>query len=318
VSAAPPVVIVGGPTASGKSALAIALAERLDGTVVNADSMQVYRDLAILTARPTAADTARVPHRLFGFLDAADFCSAARWRDLASAEIAAIHETGRRAIVVGGTGLYLRALMQGMAAVPPIPAAVRTAARARHAELGAAAFHAALAGRDPVMAARLAPGDSQRVVRAWEVVEATGRSLADWQADATDAAPFAYDVLLLLPPRSALYAACDARFDAMLATGALDEVRALEARVADGAVANDAPLLKALGIPELRALLRGDLDRAGAVAAAQQATRRFAKRQTTWFRHQLPAAATPPVRRVMRIDEKFSDKILDEIFSKIT
>ena len=236
----PPVFVVGGPTASGKSAFAMALAERFDGVVINADSMQVYRDLAILTARPSAGDEARVPHRLFGLLDAADICSVARWRDLALAEIDAAHADGRRAIVVGGSGLYLRALMSGIAPVPPIPQAVRDAARARHVELGAMAFHAALAGRDPVMAARLAPGDRQRTIRAWEVIEATGRSLADWQAETAAAVPFVFDVVLLLPPRAALYAACDSRFAAMLDVGALDEVRALDARVANGEVAGAA------------------------------------------------------------------------------
>ena len=314
----PPVFVVGGPTASGKSAFAMALAERFDGVVINADSMQVYRDLAILTARPSAGDEARVPHRLFGLLDAADTCSVARWRDLALAEIDAAHADGRRAIVVGGSGLYLRALMSGIAPVPPIPQAVRDAARARHGELGAAAFHAALAGRDPVMAARLAPGDRQRTIRAWEVIEATGRSLADWQAETAAAVPFVFDVVLLLPPRAALYAACDSRFAAMLDAGALDEVRALDARVANGEVAGAAPLLKALGVPELRGLLHGACDRAGAVAAAQQATRRFAKRQTTWFRHQVPAEAVVPVRRLLRYEAKYSDDKFDEIFSKMS
>jgi tRNA dimethylallyltransferase len=313
------VIVVGGPTASGKSALAIDLAERLDGVVVNADSMQVYRDLRILTARPSAEDEARVPHRLFGTLDAADICSAARWRDMAEAAIAEIHATGKRAIVVGGTGLYLRALMQGLADIPAIPDAVRAAARARHAGIGGAAFHAELAERDPAMAARLAPGDSQRLIRAREVLDATGRSLADWQAGAA-AAPVAhrFDVVLLLPPRDALYAACDARLEAMIDAGALDEVAVLAARADAGAVPDDAPLLKALGMPELRAYLAGDLGRAAALAAAQQATRRFAKRQMTWFRHQLPEAATPPIERLVRIDEKYSFEIGVKIFSKIT
>jgi tRNA dimethylallyltransferase len=313
-----PVIVVGGPTASGKSALAMDLAERLDGVVVNADSMQVYRDLHLLTARPSPEDEARVPHRLFGVLDGAEVCSAARWRALALDEIAAAHAAGRRAIVVGGTGLYLRALMSGIAAVPPIPEAVRAAARKRHAATGGAAFHAALAARDPAMAVRLAPGDSQRLVRAWEVLEATGRSLADWQADAVADTPFAFDVVLLLPPRDVLYASCDRRFVAMVEGGAVEEVRALTDRVAAGEVATVAPLLKALGVPELRAYLRGEIGRDAMIAAAQQATRRFAKRQTTWFRHQVPADATPPLRRVLRTDEKYSVALTEEIFLKIS
>ena len=315
----PPVIVVGGATASGKSALAMALAERLDGTIVNADSMQVYADLRILTARPSPADEARVPHRLFGLLDAGDICSAARWRDLAIAEIDAIHAAGRRAIVTGGTGLYLRALMSGIAAIPPIPDAVRRQARAQHAEQGAAAFHAALAARDPAMAARLAPGDGQRVIRAWEVLEATGRSLADWQA-ASDhqPAPWRFDVVLLLPPREALYAACDARLETMLGAGALDEVAALDARIASGSLADDVPLVRALGVPELRAHLRGDLDRDAMTRAVQQATRRFAKRQMTWFRHQIPAEAAAPLRHIERYEEKYSIGLVDKIFPKIS
>jgi tRNA dimethylallyltransferase len=313
------VIVIGGPTASGKSGLAVDLAERLDGVVINADSMQVYRDLRVLTARPDAVDEARAPHRLFGILDAGDVCSAARWRNLAIAEIAAAHAAGRRAIVVGGSGLYLNALMFGLAAVPPVPGAIRAAARARLAAQGSAALHAALAARDPAMAARLTPGDGQRIVRAWEVLEATGRSLADWQvAGVGGAAAFVYDVVLLLPPRSDLHGSCDARFVAMVAGGALDEVRKLEGRLARNELTGDVPLLKALGVPELRALLRGETTRDAAIAAAQQATRRFAKRQTTWFRHQVPAQAAPPLNRVVRTAEKYSVDLSDRIFSEIS
>ena len=315
----PPVIIIGGPTASGKSELAIALAEQLDGVVINADSMQVYRDLRILTARPGVTDEARVPHKLFGFLDAGDICSAARWRDFAVASIDDAHAAGRRAIVVGGTGLYLRALMSGLADVPPIPDTVRRKARARHAELGGAAFHVDLAERDATMAARLVPGDSQRTIRAWEVVVATGRSLADWQAAGESGnARFVFNVALLLPPRETLYASCDRRLGDMVAEGAVDEVRALYAGVDAGRLVAELPLFKALGVPEMHKYLRGETSLDAAIAAAQQATRRFAKRQMTWFRHQIPQRSRPPLRHIFRYEEKYSVSILDRIFSNMS
>lgn len=285
-----PVVVLGGPTASGKSALGVAVAEEFGGTIINADSIQVYRELEILSARPGPAELARVPHRLYGVLGAADRCSAARWRGLALAEIEAAHGAGRLPILVGGTGLYLRALLDGLSPVPDVAPEIRAAALTRMAALGAPAFHAELARRDPAMAARLAPGDRQRLVRAWEVIEATGRSLADWQAEpappeagAPSLAPLC---LVLEPPRPVLYAACDARFGAMLEAGALDEAAGLARLGLDPAL----PAMKAVGLPELFAHLRGELDLEAAVAAAQQATRRYAKRQSTWFRHQMPAA----------------------------
>ncbi len=285
-----PVVLIGGPTASGKSALALAVAEEFDGTVINADSMQVYRELAILTARPGPGELARAPHRLYGTIAAAERCSAARWRDLATAEISTSHGENRLPVVVGGSGLYLRALVDGLSPVPEVPAQTRRAAQDRLAELGAPGLHAALAERDPVMAARLQPRDRQRLVRAWEVLEATGRSLADWQAEPpparSDRPALRALCLVLEPPRPALYAACDARFLAMLEAGGLAEAAALGRLGLDPAL----PAMKALGLPELLAHLRGECGLAQATAAAQQATRRYAKRQGTWFRHQMAAA----------------------------
>lgn len=283
-----PVVVVAGPTASGKSALALALAEAHGGVVINADSMQVYRDLRILTARPDEAACARAPHRLYGVLDAAEACSAARWRDMALAEIAAARAAGRLPIVVGGTGLYLEALLEGIAPVPDIPAPVREAARALRAALGGAGFHALLAARDPEMTARLAPGDSQRLVRAFEVIEATGVSLAEWQRRPSAEPGLAGPVLriLLMPPRPALYAACDARVPGMIAAGALAEVAALRRRGLDPAL----PAMKALGVRPLLRHLAGEIDREIAIAATQQETRRYAKRQSTWFRHRFADA----------------------------
>ncbi len=282
------VVVIAGPTASGKSQLALALAEAYGGTVINADSMQVYRDLRILTARPDESACARAPHRLYGVLDAAEACSAARWRAMALAEIAAARASGRLPIVVGGTGLYIEALLEGIAPVPDIPAPVREAARALHAALGGAGFHALLAARDPEMAARLAPGDSQRLIRAFEVIEATGVSLAEWRRRHPAGAGLAGPALRLLlsPPRSALYAACDARVPAMIAAGALDEVAALKQRGLDPAL----PAMKALGVRPLLRHLAGEIDRETAVAAVQQETRRYAKRQSTWFRHRFAGA----------------------------
>jgi len=277
--------VIGGPTASGKSGLALEIATRLNGVVINADSMQVYRDLEILTARPGAGALAAAPHRLYGVLPAAEACSAARWRALALAEIAAAHDAGRAPVVVGGTGLYLRALLEGLSGIPDIPDPIRTAARARLAAVGAAGLHADLAARDPETASRLRPGDSQRLVRAWEVLEATGRPLAAWHRDGTDGPPpgLGFAVIVLDPPRPALYAACDGRFRSMVDAGALDEVKALDALGLDP----DLPAMKALGVPELRRHLAGAASLDESVALARQSTRRYAKRQVTWFRHQL-------------------------------
>ncbi|WP_414639860.1 tRNA (adenosine(37)-N6)-dimethylallyltransferase MiaA [Arenibaculum sp.] len=279
-----PVVVIGGPTASGKSSLALDLAERFGGTVVNADSMQVYRELRVLTARPGAADLARAPHRLYGVLSAAERCSAARWRSLALDAIREARELGRLPVVVGGTGLYLRGLMEGLVELPPIPDAVRTAAREAREALGAAGFHADLATRDPAAAARLDPADRTRTLRAWEVVVATGRPLTDWQARGPGAPPadLRFLPVLVLPPREVLYARCDRRFAGMLDEGALAEVRMLDLLGLDP----ELPAMKALGVPELRAHLRGELGLAAAVEAAKRQTRRYAKRQVTWFRHQ--------------------------------
>ncbi|MEM7226178.1 MAG: tRNA (adenosine(37)-N6)-dimethylallyltransferase MiaA [Pseudomonadota bacterium] len=277
-----PLVVVTGPTASGKSGLALALARRFDGTVINSDALQVYRELEILTARPNPEALSAAPHRLYGVLPGAQACSAALWRDLALAEIAAAQQAGRLPIVTGGTGLYIRALLRGLASLPEIPDQVRQAARARFEERGLEAFRAELAARDPA-AGRLA--DRQRLIRAWEVLEATGRPLSAWQAEPAPApAAFRALGLVLLPPRAALTAACDGRFEAMIGAGALDEVRALSAL----GLAPDRPILKALGVPELCRHLAGEIGLAEAVAAAQSATRRYAKRQATWLRGQTP------------------------------
>ncbi len=311
-NARPPVVIVTGPTAGGKSVLALDLAEALDGVVINADSMQVYRELEVLTARPGAETLARAPHRLYGILSGHERCSAGRWRNLALAEIAAAQAAGKTPLVVGGTGLYLRALIEGLAEVPEVPAAVRAAAEARHRELGGPGFHAELAVRDPGMAERLKPGDSQRLIRAWEVLEATGRSLAEWQADgalAGDAAGYRFLRLVRLPPRAALYAACDARFLAMIERGALEEVRRLRALGLDPRL----PVMRALGVRELGRHLDGALSLDAAVAQAQQATRNYAKRQMTWLRTQAP----PKSVRTLIVNGQYSKSLDPKIFANI-
>jgi tRNA dimethylallyltransferase len=278
------VILIAGPTASGKSAVALDLAERLGGVIVNADSMQVYRELRIVTARPSAADETRAPHRLYGILPADDPCSVGRWLQWAHKEIEAALETGRVPIVVGGTGMYLSALTEGLAEIPEVPAAVRAAVQQRLARTGTAALHAELARRDPQMAERLRPTDPQRVARALEVLEATGRSLRDWQAAPKQGGlqrPW-YGVLLA-PPRQLLYGRCDSRLRAMLEQGALDEVAGLLQRNLDPAL----PAMRALGVPHLIRHLRGECSREEALTAAQTATRRYAKRQMTWFRHKM-------------------------------
>lgn len=287
-----PVVIIGGPTASGKSALALDLAKLYNGVVVNADSMQLYAELSILTARPSAEDEAQAPHRLYGVLPAAERGTAARWRLMALDEIGRIHAAGRVPVLVGGTGLYLRALTQGLADIPPIPEAVRYASRADYTAMGGEAFRARLVAADPE-SAKLHAGDVTRLTRAWEVLAATGRSLGDLQRQAADGAPGHLDfrAIVVAPPRDALYRSCDRRFDWMMARGALEEVE----RLAALNLSADLPAMKALGVPELIALLAGAMSREEAAAKARQATRNYAKRQTTWFRHQMiePALASP-------------------------
>ena len=275
------VVLIAGPTASGKSPLALALAERRGGVVVNADAMQVYRELRVLTARPTPADEARVPHALYGDVSVAEAHSVARWRMAALRAIEAARAAGRLPILVGGTGFYLKALVEGLAEIPPVPDDVRAEVRRRAATLSARALHAEVAHRDPTAAARLASGDRQRLARAWEVHEATGRPLSEWQRDKTSGAPYRFESILLQPPRATLHDAADARFARMVAEGALDEARALMG--ADLSL----PGMKAVGLRELIAHLGGRMTRARATELAQHATHRYIKRQTTWFRHQM-------------------------------
>lgn len=281
------VALIAGPTASGKSDLAVDLALELQrrgkrGVVLNADSAQVYRDLRVLSARPTDDEMRGVEHRLFGAWDGAVACSAADWAAAAKREIAALHAEGALPILVGGTGLYLRTLLDGIAPVPAIDPVVREAVRA----LPVADAYAALTTEDPERAAALNPADSTRVARALEVVRSTGRPLAHWQVrrEGGIGDRVALFPLVLLPEREWLYARCDLRFERMLERGAVAEVEALLARGLPPAL----PVMNAIGVPEIAGWLRGELSRDEALARGRQATRNYAKRQYTWFRHQPP------------------------------
>ena len=276
--------LIAGPTASGKSAIGQRLAAATGGEIVNADSMQLYAGLRILTAGPSPEELARAPHHLFGTVDPADGWSVGRWLRAASEVIADIQARGRDAIVVGGTGLYFRALTHGLAEIPPVAADMRRATAAEFEAMGEEVFRARLAQVDPAAAARIAPGDRQRLSRAWEVHAATGRPLTEHQASAKGAlSTGSWRAVALEPPREALYARCDARLAAMVEAGALDEVRALMARELDPAL----PAMKAVGVREFAAHLRGETSLDAALAAAQQETRRYAKRQMTWMRGQM-------------------------------
>jgi tRNA dimethylallyltransferase len=277
----PLALMIAGPTCSGKSALALGLAERLGGVVINADAMQCYRELRVVTARPTPAEEARVPHRLYGVRAGAEPGDVAWWRGAALAAMREAHEAGRLPILCGGTGLYFWSLARGLVAVPPVPGAVRAEARADLAELGPAGLHAALAAVDPETAARLRPSDPQRLARAWEVWRATGRGLAAWQAAPIEPAPWRFVGVLLDPPREELRAAIAARFAAMVEQGAVEEVRALAAL----RLPPDVPLMRALGVPQLAAFTRGETGLAEAVAEAVRRTGQYTRRQATWFRH---------------------------------
>jgi tRNA dimethylallyltransferase len=274
-----------GPTASGKSALALAVAERIGAEIVNADSMQVYRDFRVLTARPSPAEEAQAPHHLYGHVDAAERYSTGRWLSDALAAIAQIRARGKTPIIAGGTGLYFKALTQGLAEMPSIDPELRAALNERAAKEGAPALHAELAQLDPQTAARLEPNDAPRIIRALEVIETTGESITSFQANTKPALqPDEWRGLALTPDREALYDAINNRFENMLEQGALEEVRAFAARSLDPTL----PATKAHGAPALAAYLRGELTLAEAKEIGQRDTRRYAKRQSTWIANQMP------------------------------
>ena len=281
----PAAILIAGPTASGKSAVALALAEKLGGTIVNADSMQVYRDLRVITARPAPEEEARVPHRLYGHVDAAVNYSTGQWLRDVTVVLDELKSEGRMAILVGGTGLYFKALTSGLAAVPPIPVDIRAQVRGRLLSEGVGRLYAELLERDPATAHRLMPNDRSRISRALEVKLATGRSLTDWHREGLPALidPNRAAKIFLTRERNALVARIETRFAAMLKAGALDEVRALERRQLDPLL----PAMKAHGVPWLIRHLKGEISIDEAAAGAVMDTRRYAKRQVTWFRNQM-------------------------------
>jgi len=299
-------ILIAGATASGKSALALALAEKLNGCIINADSMQVYDTLNVLTARPPRDDLRRAPHLLYGHVPVAAPYSVGLWQTEALAAIKAAQENGQRPIVVGGTGLYFKSLTEGLADIPDIPDTIRDGLRARLNGDGLPALYAKLKRVDGALAARLPPTDSQRILRGLEVYEATGEALTQWQTQVLEPPLAAYCGILLMPDRDWLYARCNARYEAMLAAGAQGEVEKLWALN----LPPDANALKALGVSQLMALMLGEIDADTATAQAQQATRRYAKRQMTWFRNQMDGW--------QRFSEQDYENNLAKIFSFIS
>jgi tRNA dimethylallyltransferase len=283
--------------------LALHLAKSRNIVIVNADSAQVYSDLPVLSAQPTPEEQTSVPHRLFGYLDGTTACSAAKWAADAKVAIAEAHSAGSIPLLVGGTGLYLRTLLDGIAPIPEVDPALRASIRS----LDVAKAYAALQAKDPAVAKTLAPADGSRITRALEVIESTGRSIADWRKDKTGGIGSNVDLhaLLLLPPRDWLYARCDARFDAMVTSGAVEEVEALLTRN----LPSDAPVMRAIGVPEISAMLAGKISREEAVALGKIATRQYAKRQFTWFRNQAPS-------HWLRWEQEINDSNLDKIETK--
>lgn len=304
-------IIIAGPTASGKSELALAVAGEFGGELVNADSMQVYRDLRVMTARPGRDDEARVRHHLYGTMPGRERCSAALWCAQALTAVTEVWERGRVPILVGGTGLYLRAFLDGMAPVPEVPADIRAEAEDLMAGLEAAEMHGELARIDAGAAARLAVNDRQRILRAWQVMRATGRSIVDWRGDKAVGGIASLDrniriaKFVLEPPRDGLYARCDARLGRMLENGGREELEALEHLGLDPSL----PIMKALGVQQLLPWLRGEAGFGDAMAAARTETRRYAKRQTTWFRNQFSDWTT--------LKEQQMEKKINVIFPNI-
>jgi tRNA dimethylallyltransferase len=281
--------IVAGPTASGKSAKALEIASAVHGVVINADSMQVYSALPILTAQPSEEDKAAAPHKLYGTLHPNNSCSAGNWREMVEPVIRETIADGKTPVIVGGSGLYIKALTHGLSPMPDVPEEVRRAAAAKQQKLGNPAFHAELMKRDPVMAARFHPFHTARLVRAWEVLEATGKSLAEWQKGDRLAPPDEWDFIItkMMPERSELIRRCEKRFLWMLENGALEETEDFARRIDEGEIRSDVPLAKALGFRPLRDYLKGKITKEKAIERGQAETRRYAKRQVTWFRHQL-------------------------------
>jgi len=298
------IVMICGPTAAGKSGLALALAQQAGGVVINADSMQLYQDLRILTARPDDTEMALAPHRLYGVMDGAERASVAAWLDMVSTEVAAAREGGALPIIVGGTGLYFHAAMHGIAPIPDVPREIHDSCVQHLAEKGGAMFRASLAKLDPATAGRLHDGDSQRLVRAMGVALATGRSLSDWQSDPHQGAlKGSCFRIAMMPPRDTLYATIDKRFQAMMNAGAATEVAALATRRLDTSL----PVMKAIGVREIMAMQAGQMSQSAAIEQASRDSRRYAKRQMTWIRNNFNAEIT--------IIEQESERNIKEIFA---
>jgi len=301
------VVIIAGPTASGKTSFALKVAEQFNGEVVNADSMQVYQELSVLTARPGADEMARAPHHLFGCMSAAERCSAGKWLTMAQSAIKDIHQRGALPVVTGGTGLYLKALTQGLASVPQVPPEMITSITAHLEDIGGEAFKAELATVDHETAERLPATDRQRLIRAAAVFAATGRTLTDWQREQPEAPgyPAKYLNIVLMPPREDMYAAIDARFDDMMSAGAMAEAETF----AELGLAGDLPASRAVGVAELLRVINDEWALELAVEKAKTASRHLAKRQITWFKRQ--------IHTDLLISEKYSERNDEKIFSFI-
>ena len=297
-------LMICGPTAAGKSGLALALAEQAGGVVINADSMQLYADLRVVTARPDPQDEARAPHRLYGVIDGGERASVAAWLEMLAGEVAAARATGRLPIIVGGTGMYLQAALQGIAPIPAVPQDIHAACLTQLADQGGTAFRAELATLDPTTADRLFDGDSQRLVRAMGVVRATGRPISAWQADPHEGALAGAAVTIaVVPPRDQTYQRIDQRFEAMMTSGAVAEVETLLKRRLDPSL----PVMKALGVREIGAMLAGEISRDRAMELACRDSRHYAKRQMTWIRNNFNAE--------IMISEKHSESMMQGIFS---
>lgn len=303
----PSCIVIFGPTASGKSGLAIDIAAAFNGVVINADSMQIYRNLRILTARPSEEEEARVPHRLYGVLDGRDVCSAARWRSLAAAEIQTASAQGKLPILCGGTGLYLKAIMEGLSPMPAVPDSVRLRIRAEVARASPVRSWERLQEIDPEASRRIEPMDRQRISRALEIYEATGETFSAWRNKPLDGpqVPHRFISLALAPPRKTLVSRCNHRLHKMIEMGGLDEVKSLLAQ----ALPSDCPVMRAVGVPEFSAYLKGAWALETALEKAQIATRRYAKRQMTWLKSNFIAQKI--------YNQQYSEKLSCEIFSFI-
>jgi tRNA dimethylallyltransferase len=299
VRASSTVLVIAGPTASGKSALALEKAREINGVIINADSLQLYDALPILTARPSASDMKAAPHRLYGIMAPDQAATAILWRDLAIAEIRAALHQGQVPILVGGTGFYIKTLIEGLSPVPEVPDEVRILGEDLMDKVGIAAFFEAFREKDPEMAAKLDPNNRQRLIRAWEVLAHTGQSLAWWQSLPKQHAPedLLFEITLVMPDRDVLYDRCNRRFEDMIASGAVQEAREFDDRIMAGKVPIDSPATKALGFEALQAHVRGEMPIESAIFLAQNDTRHYAKRQATWFRHQVA-----PQKNIVRID----------------